>query len=177
MKIRYILSCLFFLFSSGNQANDSIENWHKYHISRCLVDYNERDKTLQISQFLFLDDLEMALRQQGADNLFLCTDREVEKAEVYLERYITQHLHIEINQQKKNLVFIGKEASEDLLGVWSYFEITGLDNVKELNIENDILMETYSDQKNVVNIKGGKNKEAYFLFEKGDAKGSFQWKS
>lgn len=171
----YTLCCLLLLFPLGNQAIDNNEDFHKYHISRCLVNYDEASKTLQISQFLFLDDLEMALREQGADNLFLCTDKEVEKAEIYLERYINQHLHIEINQQQKDLFFIGKEASEDLLGVWAYFEIVGLDSVKELHIENDILMETYDDQKNVINIKGGQNKETYFLFKKGDAEGKVQW--
>ena len=168
MKIQYLIISILLLFPFGNEAANS-GIWHKYHISRCLLNYDKASQTLQISQFLFLDDLEMALRKQGADNLFLCTEKEVEKAEEYLMKYINQHLYIKINKVEKSLDFIGKELSEDLLGVWSYLEITEIDKIEELSIENDILMETYSDQKNVINVTGPDNKRGYFLFKKGDA--------
>ena len=107
MNIQYLIISLLLLFPFGNEASNS-NVWHKYHIGRCLLNYDEASHALQISQFLFLDDLEMALRQQGADNLFLCTEKEVEKAEEYLVRYIKQHLHVEINKEEKTLDFISK---------------------------------------------------------------------
>ena len=148
---------------------------HKYHIGKCLIDYNEQEKALQVSQFMFLDDLEMALRAQGADKLFLCTEKEVSKAEVYLERYLNQHLSFAINGKAQSYIFIGKESSEDLLGIWCYVEITGIEKLEKVQFRNDLLMDIYDDQKNVIIFKGPKNKEASFLFQKGKAEETLEF--
>lgn len=163
------LALLFLIFPGKNPPTAATDVFHKYHIGKCLIDYNQREKAIQVSQFIFLDDLEAALRAQGADKLFLCTEKEAEKAETYLARYLAQHLQFEVNGHAKSFVFIGKESSEDLLGVWCYLEITEVDPLKEIRFMNDLLMEIYDDQKNVIIFKGPNNKEASFLFEKGKA--------
>lgn len=168
MKLYNITFLLFIIFPAGNHV-PADNDFHKYHISKCLIDYNQRENAIQVSQFLFLDDLEAALRAQGADHLFLCSEKETEKAEIYLGRYLAQHLQFEVNDKPKSFVFIGKESSEDLLGVWCYIEVTGVDQLTKFTFKNDLLMEVYDDQKNVINFKGPGNKQASFLFEKGKA--------
>ncbi|MCB0653182.1 MAG: hypothetical protein KDC85_18050 [Saprospiraceae bacterium] len=169
MKLFNLALLLLFIFPGKNHPTVAPDVFHKYHIGKCLIDYNQREKAIQVSQFIFLDDLEAALRAQGADKLFLCTEKEAEKAETYLARYLAQHLQFEVNGKAKSFVFIGKESSEDLLGVWCYLEITEVAPLKEVRFRNDLLMEIYDDQKNVIIFKGPNNKEASFLFEKGKA--------
>jgi hypothetical protein len=169
MKLYNIAFLLLLIFPVGTPISLDKDTFHKYHISKCLIEYNKREHAIQVSQFLFLDDLETALRAQGADNLFLCSEKEAEKAEIYLGRYLAQHLKFEVNDQAKSFVFIGKESSEDLLGVWCYAEVTGVEQLSKFTFKNDLLMEVYDDQKNVINFKGPNNKEASFLFEKGKA--------
>ncbi len=166
-----VLICFPFLppGNTGENADAQSKELHKYHVGKCLIDYNREEQALQVSLFMFLDDLEAALRAQGADHLFLCTEREVEKAEVYLERYLTKHLEFVINDIPQPYVFIGKESSEDLLGVWCYVEVTEVSNMKKISFRNDVLMEIYDDQKNVIIFKGPDNKEASYLFQKGKA--------
>ena len=140
---------------------------HEFHLSKCQIEYSESDQALQIMLHVYLDDLEEALRQQGADKLFLCTDKEHEKAEKYLFRYLQQRINMVVNEQAVEYEFVGKEQSDDLQAVWCYLEVTNIDTVESIEIKNNLLMEVFDDQKNVVHIVVDKNKQGYFLFHKG----------
>ena len=149
-------------------GGDTQPEFHAFHVSKCLADSNEGEQALQMILHLFIDDLEEGLRRQGADNLFLCTKKEHEDAERYIYRYLQQHLAFEVNGEPREYTFIGKEVSEDLSAVWCYLEITDIPNLKSLKVNNNILMETFDDQKNLVSISGPAKKQGLLLFQKGD---------
>ncbi|PHN04466.1 DUF6702 family protein [Flavilitoribacter nigricans] len=151
--------------------------WHEFHLSKCLIEYNTRESAIQISLHIFIDDTEEALRRQGIDRLFICTEKEDESAEGHLEAYLTEHLRLEVDGQSLVPTFLGKEVTEDLMGMWCYLEITGVKSVRELTITNEILMDAFEDQKNLVNVIGPGNQKGMFLFEKGESKESLIWKS
>lgn len=140
---------------------------HEFHLSKCQIEYSETDQALQIMLHVYLDDLEEALRQQGADKLFLCSEKEHEKAEKYLFRYLQQRINMNVNGEAVEYEFVGKEQSDDLQAVWCYLEITNVTNIESIEITNNLLMEVFDDQKNVVHIVIDKNKQGYFLFHKG----------
>ena len=141
---------------------------HDFHVSKCLLEYNEGEQALQMSLHLFIDDLEEALRRQGADKLFICTNKEDEQAEQYIYRYLKQHFRFEVNGQERGYTFIGKEVSEDLAAVWCYLEITDVSGLKALQVSNNILMDVFDNQKNLVSITGPGGKQGLLLFQKGD---------
>lgn len=161
MFYTFLLSTLLFL--SGNTTA------HEFHVSKCQVEYNETDKAVQVTMHIYIDDLEEALRKQGADKLFLCTERESSNADEHLVAYLKKRFQVEINNSAAEFVFIGKEPSEDLLATWCYLEFTGIDHLQNLTIENDLLMEVFDDQKNIVSIMAPNNQQGYFLFEKGSS--------
>lgn len=163
MKLISIL--LFFTLS----LNPKVISNHEFHISKCLIEYSEDQSALQFSVHIFIDDLEEALRQQGADKLFICTEKEHKEAEKYITRYLHQKLKIEVDDQLLDYNFIGKEISEDLAAVWCYLEIPQIHNPKKLMVSNSILMEVFDDQKNIVNIVAPNQKRGYFLFHKGNS--------
>jgi hypothetical protein len=144
-------------------------SYHKFHISKCLVEFNEQEQALQFSMHIFLDDLEEALRRKGADDLFICTKMETENAEAIMAEYITKNFVLELNGEAVAYNFLGKEPSEDLLGVWCYMEISGIQNVKNLKITNNILLEVYDDQKNVVSIIGPERRKGMMLLQRGQS--------
>jgi len=181
MKLYNLAFLMLFCFPflpSGNtveNADTQSKELHKYYVGKCLIDYNQEEQALQVSLFMFLDDLEAALRAQGADKLFLCTEQEAENAELYLERYLQQHLKFHINDTLRPYVFIGKESSEDFMGVWCYVEVTEVVDMQKLKFRNDVLMEIYDEQKNVVIFRGPDNKEASYLFQKGEAEATLNF--
>ena len=140
---------------------------HDFHVSKCLVEYNEEEKALQISMHIFIDDLEEGLRRQGAGKLFICTDREAKDAENYLRKYLEQHFILRLNGEPKTYDFLGKEISDDLAAVWCYMEIPDVEYLKELTVTNTILLEVYDDQTNIVSIFGADNQKGLLLFKKG----------
>ncbi len=164
-----MLFLLLFLLNTVNPTapNTAAAEEHEFHLSKCQIDYSDSDQALQISLHLFIDDLEDALREQGADKLFICSDKEHEEAEMHLFQYIQQRLTLKVDNQAVTYEFIGKEPSEDLQAVWCYLEISSVAPPKRLDISNDLLMEIFDDQKNIVVVSGPGKKDGYFLFVKG----------
>ncbi len=162
-----IITILFFLTSlTGGDAPAPL---HDFHVSKCLLEYNEEEQALQMSLHIFLDDLEEALRRRGHDKLFLCTAREAEQAEEHLQQYLRDRLTLRVNGQAAPYEYIGKEISQDLAAVWCYLEITGVSQLKTLEVSNAILMEVFDDQKNIVSITGPGRERGLLLFQKGEA--------
>jgi len=168
IKLFTLLSILTF-GALGNQTDlgQSYDIAHEFHISKCQIKYSEDTKAVQISLHLFLDDLEEALRQKGADQLFLCTEKEHHKAEKYLFRYLQQGFKLSVNEEPAAFEFVGKEQSEDLQAVWCYLEIINVDSFESLEITNSLLMEVFEDQKNIVQVRAADNKQGNFLLQKG----------
>lgn len=175
-KMMSISSLFSFLFlfsvpqmgSSAFTANE-LQNTvlHKYHLSKTLIEYNEKEQAIQISMHLFIDDLEETLRYKGIDKLFICTKKEAADAEIQIAKYISQNFQLTINDEIVKWDFLGKEASEDLIGVWCYLEITDVRELKSLGVSNKLLLEVFEDQKNITQISGPQNKRGYFIFQKG----------
>jgi hypothetical protein len=145
---------------------------HDFHVSKCLVEYNEAEQALQISLHVFVDDLEEALRQQGHDNLQIGTSKEAEQAEVYLGEYLKKNFRLELNGRPIQAALLGKELSDDYMAVWCYLEITGVTSVRQLKLTNTILMDIFDDQTNMVTVKGPGGKRSGFLFQIGNSEGT-----
>ena len=158
----YVSYVLFVFFLPVNlDASPS----HEFHLSKCDIIYNHEEKALQLTLHIFIDDLELALSQDSADTLFLCTKKENPLAEARISEYIRNHLVLNIDGQKTDLSYVGKEISDDLSAVWCYFEIVNATPVQTIDIEYDLLIETYSDQRNIVKIIYDEDRKAYFLFD------------
>lgn len=142
---------------------------HKFHVSKCLVEFNEEEQALQMSMHIFLDDLEEALRRKGADDLFICTKMEAKNAEEFMAQYIAKNFVLEVNGKPLEYNFLGKEPSEDLQGVWCYMEILNVTSIKDLKITNNILLEVYDDQKNVISIIGPDRRKGMMLLQRGQS--------
>jgi hypothetical protein len=162
-KILALFSLLFLLTAGRPPAA------HDFHVSKCLMEYDEAASELQVTMHLFIDDLELALEQQGASSLFICTEKEDPKADTYIQRYLEQHFSIRLNDQPYSIKWIGKEVADDLSAVWCYLIIEEVPPIESASIRNTSLMDVYRDQKNIIHFKLGDDQESFFLLEKGQA--------
>jgi len=155
------------LFSFGTAVSESSSaETHEFHLSKCDIDYNEEESSLQVSISIFIDDLELTLANQGHDSLSICTGKEAPEAEMMMFRYIQDHLVIEVDDVPVELQWVGKEISEDLAAVWSYLEVKNVQPEKSIKITNDVLMSSFDDQQNVVKLTMDKNRKSFFLFSR-----------
>jgi len=137
---------------------------HEFHISKCVIECKAETKAIEVSLHIFIDDLEEALRQQGADKLFICTEKETEKAETYMNRYLQKHFVLIVNGAPIEYEFIGKEISKDLQAVWCYLEFTNVGPVETIELTNDILMDVFDDQRNIISLSAN-DKEEFLMFD------------
>lgn len=131
---------------------------HPFYISICQIDHNPDTRALEIAVRIFTDDLEQALESMGTDRLHLGTEREAEKADLYIGRYLAQQVVLEINGIRTEAVYLGKEVDDD--GTWCFVEIGDIPELKTMTMTNTLLLETFEDQVNLVHVKAHDQKKS-----------------
>lgn len=145
------LPLLFFAFTSV----------HKYYLSLTDIEYREESKSVQIIINVFMDDIENALNKDYNIDLQLTTQRELKNNDVYFKKYLKKKLNFNVNGLKKEFNYIGKEYDGDL--VYFYLELENIDNVKTINISNEILIKHLPKQQNLVKCKVNKKNKSVLL--------------
>jgi hypothetical protein len=139
---------------------------HQFHISKTDVTFKPTEKTLQITMHIFIDDLEKSLEKQGVSKLYIGTEKEKQEANSLIIKYLQSNFLIKLNNKSLAYDFIGKETSNDKQALWVYMEVKNVKDVKQIFVENKILTEIFSDQKNIVQINVPSKKQGYFLLDK-----------
>lgn len=151
---------------------------HDFHISKCNIEYKPDEASLQISLQMFIDDLEVALKEQGHDSLYIGTAKESELSNEFIEAYIVQKLKLKANEKElEDYSWIGKEISEDLTSLWCYIEIDSIEELHSLHLKNEILLEIFPDQKNINKILVPGHKQNHFMSQNGNNEKKLVYKS
>jgi hypothetical protein len=159
---------LIILFSSCLSSWVFATNAHDIHVSVCELRWNEESGAFEVAVKIFIDDLERALTLEGAPGLFVGTPKESAEANQYIASYLRKHFTIDVDGTRLTPDFVGKEISDDLLAVWCYVEYpANLSRSKKCTLSNDILLELYDDQRNIMDIRMHKAHKDYTIFEPG----------
>ena len=159
IKLLFSLLLLTASFSGKNEAHD-------IHVSKCNIDFSNEEKTLQITMHIYLDDLETDIAKGGVTKkLHLLTEKEHPDGDKFLLEYFQKNFKLQVNTNKVNYNFLGKEITEDLLGGWFYLEVENVQELKDLNIYYGILTDLYHDQQSVIKVKGPNKQKGYFLLD------------
>lgn len=141
---------------------------HKYYVSLTQIDYNEKSKSLQITMNVFIDDMETTLNGTFNKHFNLYTEKEPKDSDSYFEDYVKKHFKVSLEDKEMTYNYIGKKYEGDV--VFIYLEIEHVDDVKTIQIDNNMLMEFFELQKNLIKLKV-KGKFDSLMLTKGNAKG------
>ncbi len=122
---------------------------HEYYITICNVEHINTDQRLEISIKFIAHDLEADILQQTGESIKL--DQKNDQIDSVLNRYITDHLSISNNKKDIVLIYIGFEFSLDE-ECMVYFESEQVKEPKKLEITNTLLVNTFKEQENIVNV-------------------------
>lgn len=147
---------------------------HEFHLSNTEIRYNVEESALQITSRIFIDDLESALAAKGKEGLFICTEKESPDAETFIAAYLDNNLLITVDGTVQKFNFLGKEVSDDLQAVWCYMEIQNIQCNDAITVENNVLLEIFDDQKNIVRLNLDSGKKAMFILENNKNSGTLQ---
>jgi len=139
---------------------------HKYYISLTKIDFIETKKTVQITMRFFIDDIENTLQSRYNTKLELATKDENKKANFYLEKYIGQKFKVNINGEEKTHKYLGKEYDNDV--VFFYLEIPDIEMIDKIEIQNNMLMETFEEQENYIKLNINHIKKTFILIKAND---------
>lgn len=135
---------------------------HDYHVSRIEIESNPDEKRFEITMFVFLDDLELALEQRGHETQHICTKMELPTADSLMLDYISSVFRISRKGKSIALNYLGKQLSDDLSGAYIYLYSDRIDISKDYALKTSLLTEIYADQTNMVSWKDKKGKISYF---------------
>jgi hypothetical protein len=116
---------------------------HPYFVSVTEIEYNAKDKSLEVSCKIFTDDFEKALRQTYKADVDLLKPKDKAAMNKLVNDYVTKHLQIAANGKATTLQFLGYEQQEE--GIISFYEVKNISAVSKLDITDNILYE-YKDK-------------------------------
>lgn len=128
---------------------------HEFHVSKTNVRYVADREQIQVEMHVFLDDLEKALSEVGAPNLYIGTKEELPQTPQVILRYLNNHFKINWNGQEIPNQLLGYEMSDDLQALWIYLAADSKEAPENVTIQNTVLTEVFSDQRNMVKVFAG----------------------
>jgi hypothetical protein len=139
---------------------------HKYYVSITKIEYVKEKQSVQIITRVFIDDFEKLLKERFDSKITLNVNTNEEQIEAYIETYLLSRFKISINGAEPVMRFIGKEYDEDV--VQCYLEIENVENIKTFEVENKVLFDAFSDQKNIVRTNINGKHKSFILIPEND---------
>lgn len=136
---------------------------HKYYTSLARVEYNEADKTVEVSLRVFADDLEAALTRRAGRRVVLDRTKDVERLVL---AYLRDTFEIKNRGgETKALSWVGMELRAGV--AWLYFEAEMPEGLAGARLRDHVLFELFARQVNTVSVRYGAAR-ADLVFVRGD---------
>lgn len=140
--------------------------WHKYYFSVSQIDYNDKTQSLEVISRIFYDDLEKTLQMRYDPDIKVDNTYPKQKLDQYISRYFDQKFLVSINGEQKQLDYLGHKDENDY--VVCYIEIKDVTTIQSLKIENTLLMDAFTEQKNVVHVNIQPVEKSFLLTAEND---------
>ncbi len=136
---------------------------HKFHASLAEVDYNAKEKTVELGIRLFADDLEAALAKQRDRRVRLDVTPNV-------DRMVLDYLNGTLVIRDRDGVrlwfeWVGMELRVD--EAWVFVQASAANGVSGATVDCSVFFELFSDQVNTVNLQQG-DARTTLVFNPGD---------
>lgn len=139
---------------------------HKYYVALTEIEYKEDSKSVQMIMNVFMDDIELAINKDYNTNLQIASKNQLSNIDDYFYKYLQQHFKVIINNQETSYNFIGKEYDGDI--VYFYLEIENVETPTSIEIQNDVLVDHFPDQQNLIKATVNKKRKSLFLSNTND---------
>jgi len=127
-----------------------ISAFHPFFVSVTEIKHNEKAKNLEVSCKIFFNDFENALEKKYNKQLDILKPTEKPQITPLMQDYLSKHLKINVNNKPASLHLIGYEIEED--AVWCYLEATKINQVKKMEVRNDVLFDEHDSQTNMLHL-------------------------
>ncbi|WP_316844845.1 DUF6702 family protein [Pedobacter psychrodurus] len=152
-KFKYtllLLCCAFFSVEAGIK--------HPLHVSTTEVNFNAKDKTLEVSCKIFSDDFEAILAKVYKQKTDLSNPNMKTAMDELVKKYLLSHLQLKANGKAVTLSYVGFEIDHEATNI--YLEVDKVVAVKSVEVSDTILYDMFDDQMSIVHIVKGANRKS-----------------
>jgi hypothetical protein len=136
---------------------------HRFHTSLTRMDYNEKEKLVEITIRLFTHDLVPVLEKRTKKSIDLEQTPEIDK--ILLEYLSRNFILKDKSGAEQKLNWVGKEIETEALII--YVEIPLNETPEGASLQNTIFFESFAEQTNLVDARFD-GKKSDLLFVAGD---------
>ncbi len=134
---------------------------HKFYVSIYQLEHNIKQKRLEITSRIFIDDITDVLEKNNTKKILLESKNHHEENNVYLKKYFLDKLFIKINNAQKPILYKSYEIEDNI--VICYFVINDVSKIKSISIQNTALTEIFEDQQNIIQAQFNNDKKSLVL--------------
>jgi hypothetical protein len=129
----------------------SLFSLHPIHVSVTEIELDEKDKALEIMMRIFMDDLELTLRNHlGDPELDIMKPKNGKTTDQLVGEYLKKHFKITLDNKPQVANLLGHEEESDAFIF--YIEVPKVKKFKTIKVQNTIIQETHDDQSNLVHV-------------------------
>lgn len=157
--IRYVLGlvCLVSVWFETASA-------HVFYVTVTKVKWNAQQQRLDLTVRIFTTDLEQAIETQGGPKLRLWSPDQHPDRERLVGAYLISRLKFRIDGQQAPLEYTGMADALDATAC--FLQIRNVKAVKTIEVDNQLLIDLFEDQANVVQFEMGEEKKFVNLNKK-----------
>ncbi|QNN41651.1 DUF6702 family protein [Pedobacter roseus] len=157
-RLKYILLLLCCACCSVNAGMK-----HPLHVSTTEINFNARDKTLEISCRIFSDDFEAILVKLYKQKTDLSNANMKTAMDELVKKYLLSHLQLKANGKAVAMNYIGFEIDHEATNI--YLEVEKMPAVKSVEVNDTILYDMFDDQMSIVHVvKASTRKSTKILY-------------
>jgi Domain of unknown function (DUF6702) len=146
--------CLFFKGEAGTAKHAR----HPFYVSVTEIDYNAKEKTLEVSCKMFTNDFETALNKISGSKVDLSAPKDKVALDKLINNYISNHLKLTVDGKTLTLQFVGSEKEAE--ATWSYFQVSDIASLKKIDITNTVLYESFEAEINIIHVVVNGNRQS-----------------
>ena len=134
---------------------------HPFYVSIMEVAFDSKEQSVEISKRIFFDDLEEALILFTNNNEIYILKYNSDSLRLILSKYFSKHIFFSINNQIKRFNYLGQEYIDGVF--YCYLEIPKIKKIKNFKIKDNLLLDVYEGQENIVYLNINNKKSTFRL--------------
>jgi hypothetical protein len=123
---------------------------HPMHVSVTEIEFDEKDKALEIMMRVFIDDLETTFKTRYNQPEMDILNPKGKTVDEMMSEYLQEHFMVSLDNKKQPFHFLGHEKDGDAFIF--YIEVAKVKKWTSIQIQNNILTDTFDDQSNLVHV-------------------------
>ena len=129
---------------------------HPIHVTVTEIEFDEKEKELEITMRVFIDDLELTLRNElRQPELDILAPKNGVTTDQLVSKYLQDHFKIQLDGKPQATKYLGHETDGDAFIF--YIQVSNVKKWKTIRVKNNIMTDTHDDQSNLVHVSVKEN--------------------